>query len=218
MDASVATRSGRDERRAGIVEIARKAFLQDGYAGTSMSSIAARLGGSKATLYNYFPSKKDLFFAVTEMETSKLIALVFEVEDAGGDFRRSLHDLCRRFLTALLSDDMVASYRLIVAESARFPEIGRATFEFGMKRGLERVAAYFQKAMDQGGLRAANTLVAAQSFFDLETGHLHKLRLWNVAEHFSAEAIEEEVERIVSTFLAVYGNDELSRAARQYTG
>ena len=44
----------RDERRDGILDVGRDCFLVDGYAATSMSSIAARLGGSKGTLYNYF--------------------------------------------------------------------------------------------------------------------------------------------------------------------
>jgi AcrR family transcriptional regulator len=59
-------KKGRDEKRAAIVKIAYEAFLTDGYAATSMSSIAAKVGGSKATLYNYFASKEELFAAVIE--------------------------------------------------------------------------------------------------------------------------------------------------------
>ena len=40
-----------------------EAFLAEGYAETSMSSVAAKVGGSKATLYNYFKSKEELFAA-----------------------------------------------------------------------------------------------------------------------------------------------------------
>jgi putative transposase len=36
-------------------------YARDGYGQTSMSSIAAALGGSKATLYKYFPSREALF-------------------------------------------------------------------------------------------------------------------------------------------------------------
>jgi TetR/AcrR family transcriptional regulator, mexJK operon transcriptional repressor len=218
MDASETHRLGRDDRRTAILEIARAAFLQDGYAATSMSQIAVRVGGSKATLYNYFPSKKDLFVAMADRESNKILDELFDVRDFGGEFGAALKVLCRRFLNVLLSDDMIASYRLIVAESVRFPEIGRATYELGVKRGLERLAAYFEQAVDRGVLRPANARIAAELFLDLGAGYLHKQRMWNVAERFSADVIDAEVERIVSTFLATYGNDELSRAARQYTG
>ena len=43
-------RPDRDERREAILKVARAAFLSDGYAATSMSAIAAKVGGSKATL------------------------------------------------------------------------------------------------------------------------------------------------------------------------
>jgi len=218
MDATEFNRPSRDDRRAAILEIARAAFLHDGYAATSMSQIAARVGGSKATLYNYFPSKKDLFVAVADLESTNIFDHLFDVSEIVGDIRAALTNLCRSFLTVLLSEEMIASYRLIVAESVRFPEIGHAVYELGVKRGLERFAAYFKQAMDTGALRPANALIAAELFLDLTAGYLHKKRMWNVVDHFSTNEIEAEVERIVATFLATYGNDELSRAARAYTG
>ena len=50
--------SKRDVRREGILDVARGVFLSEGYATASMSTIAAKLGGSKGTLYNYFKSKE----------------------------------------------------------------------------------------------------------------------------------------------------------------
>ena len=56
----------KDQRRRLIVETARAAFFRNGYGGTTMSSIAADLGGSKATLWSYFRNKQDLFTAVID--------------------------------------------------------------------------------------------------------------------------------------------------------
>src|SRR5258708_8438615 len=52
-----------DARREAILDVAQQVFLKEGYAAASMSTIAARLGGSKGTLYNYFRSKEELFEA-----------------------------------------------------------------------------------------------------------------------------------------------------------
>src|SRR3546814_2195616 len=65
----VSTVSGDDAaalRRKAFVEAARKGFLANGYAGTTMSSIASAVGGSKTTLWTYFPSKEALFEAVVD--------------------------------------------------------------------------------------------------------------------------------------------------------
>ena len=45
-----------EEKRQAILEEAAKAFQELGFERTSMSEICARVGGSKATLYNYFAS------------------------------------------------------------------------------------------------------------------------------------------------------------------
>ena len=65
-----------DEKREHILKVAYAAFLGEGYAATSMSSIAAKVGGSKATLYNYFSSKEELFAAVIEEKCRDIHAIL----------------------------------------------------------------------------------------------------------------------------------------------
>ncbi len=214
MDLVEARKITSDERRNHILDIAHEAFMQDGYSGTSMSRIAGLLGGSKTTLYNYFASKKELFVAVSDRECAKLLDQIFVVAEVAGDFRSRVSDLARRVLSALMDDHSIASLRLIVAEAGRFPEVGQAAQELGLERGLERLSHYFQHAIDAGEMRRADPHLAAEQFLDLVTGGLHRRRLWNVISQVSAEAIAAEAERITNTFLAAFGNDELSRAAR----
>ena len=56
----------KEERRLAILDVAKRSFLESGYSATSMSAISVELGGSKGTLWNYFPSKEELFAAVLE--------------------------------------------------------------------------------------------------------------------------------------------------------
>lgn len=46
-----------------ILASASRLFLEKGYAGVTMSQIAAEAGTSVGNLYNYYPAKKDLFLA-----------------------------------------------------------------------------------------------------------------------------------------------------------
>ena len=204
-----------DERRAAILDIAREAFLQDGYSGTSMSRIAALVGGSKATLYSYFPSKKDLFVAVIDRETTSLFDRIFNVRLTAEEPRAAVTELVRRCLDGLLSDTIVSGYRLIIAEAGRFPEIGRTTYELAVRRGLERIAHFFAKAVREGALRPCNPAEAADTFLDLAAGNLHTQRLWNAIDGLDAAALEAEARRITAVFLAAYGNEDLSRWARE---
>jgi TetR/AcrR family transcriptional regulator, mexJK operon transcriptional repressor len=207
-----------DERRGHILDIAYAAFIREGYAGTSMARIAALLGGSKTTLYNYFDSKKELFVAVADRECAKLFDQIFVATEIAGDVRDRVRELAQRLMGAMLSDEMIAAYRLIVAESGRFPEIGLAMHDIALRRGTQHLAAFFKRAMDAGDLRAVNPKMAAEQFLDLTSGTLHKIRLWNVIAEVDPERLAIEADRITAIFLAAYGNESLSREAREYSG
>lgn len=62
----------RKYRRDTIIKIAEKFFISHGYAQTMVDKIANEAGYSKATIYNYFESKDDLFIAVASKAFQKL--------------------------------------------------------------------------------------------------------------------------------------------------
>jgi TetR/AcrR family transcriptional regulator, mexJK operon transcriptional repressor len=215
MDSAVPRKFTSDERRNHILDIAHAAFIREGYAGTSMARIAALLGGSKTTLYHHFSSKKELFVAVADRECAKLFDNIFVATEIAGDFQGRVRELARRLLASMLSDDMIASYRLIVAESGRFPEIGHAAHDIALRRGTQHLAVVFKRAMESGEMRVVNPKMAAEQFLDLTSGTLHKMRLWNVVPSIDADRMAIEAKRIATTFLAAFGNDAFSRAARE---
>src|SRR5580693_3156847 len=141
------SRTGKDEKRAAILEVALEVFLAEGYAAASMSEISSRVGGSKATLYNYFPSKEDLFAAAVTARCEQWQAIIDEVEAEGGELRLALERLGARFLDLILADEAVATYRLVIAEAGRFPELGRIFYEAGPVRGSENIARFLVQAI-----------------------------------------------------------------------
>lgn len=199
--------SAKDERRSAIVALANEIFLANGYAGASMAMIAARLGGSKATLYNYFGSKEELFVAVVEQKCEQILRLLYRSEiEGGGDFQHALTRFGERFLEMMLSEDTIAAYRLVTAESARFPELGRAVYESGIRQGELRLAEFMQRAKDAGQLRSdANVEVAAKQFFNLCKSSLHERRLWLVTPIATKDEIHAQISAAVATFITAYG-------------
>ncbi|PAJ75417.1 TetR family transcriptional regulator [Pseudoalteromonas sp. NBT06-2] len=59
----------REAYRQELANKAVKVFAEHGYNGLGMRGIAEEIGVSKSALYHYFPSKKDLFSACTELIT-----------------------------------------------------------------------------------------------------------------------------------------------------
>jgi AcrR family transcriptional regulator len=202
--ASRLPRTDRDERRETILQIAHAAFLEDGYAATSMSAIAAKVGGSKATLYNYFSSKEDLFGAVIAERCRDFEEMLYDADLETQDFRKALTILGERAVRWMLRDDSIATYRLITAESARFPELGRAFYLAGPQKGKEMLAEFFGRAAERGHLKPGYMMAATVHFMALCKGELQHRKLWNIDTPTDKD-IETTVATAVNVFLAAYG-------------
>lgn len=197
----------RDERRDAILDVARDCFLAEGYASASMSSIAVRLGGSKGTLYNYFKSKDELFAAVMQRQCARMSEELFDQAYEGVEPRQRLAHFGRTFLTMLLAPEALGIHRLVVAESGRFPELGRTFYDSGPRLVQLRIADYLGRLMDEGVLRRGDPTIAAQQFKDLSISGVYQVRLWGVIDDPTPAEIAERVDRAVDTFLRAYRPD-----------
>jgi len=195
-----------ERRRQAILDVARELFQAQGYAATSMSEIAARLGGSKGTLYNYFRSKEELFAAFM-IDTCQIGAnAVFDpIMPPGPDLREALTDLGVNFLTFLLKPDTLAVHRLVVAECGRFPELGRIFYETGPKRGQENLARFFAPIVAEGRLKAGDPMEIGHWYKDILLGDVYNRTLWGVLGELTPADTRAHVSRAVDVFLRAFG-------------
>jgi AcrR family transcriptional regulator len=206
-------RPGRDERRKAILDVALELFMQEGYAAASMSTIAARVGGSKGTLYNYFPSKETLFVALIEAECETESWITETLQSDSRTTAGTLTDIGHRFVDFALTQKVRNIHRLVIAESGRFPELGRAFFDNGPKRGIERMAGWMAEQSAAGRLRDADPERMATLFLDLCKSGLHQKLMWNIAPEPSDAMKAENVAFAVEVFLAAFGTPSSHLAA-----
>lgn len=75
----------RKARRAQLLDAALEVFVAQGYHAAAMDEIADRAGVSKPVLYQHFPSKLDLYLALVEQSSDRII-------DACREALASTHD------------------------------------------------------------------------------------------------------------------------------
>jgi AcrR family transcriptional regulator len=198
-------RLDRDARREVILDVAQEVFLEEGFAAASMSTIAARLGGSKGTLYNYFKSKDDLFSAYVERRCLWQQDEVFAVPD-GETPSQALQRLGRAYLLHVMNDQNLRNFRVIAAEAERSPEIGRIFYEAGPKRGIERLSELLATMARDGIIDVDGApLLAARDFFGILHNHYFKARLCNAVPEMTPQEIDAEAARAARVFLRAYG-------------
>lgn len=184
--------------------VAAESFFQNGYAGTTMSDIAATLGGSKGTLWSYFASKEELFAAVLTEATAAYRAEMSRILNPLDDVGTSLRHFCVSMLKKVTSPTAVALHRLVVAESTRFPEIGRIFSENAPRRTRGLLADYLRAAMEKGQLRVADPDRAARALMTLNVSGCHQQIVWGVIDDVTEEMIEQDAAFTLDLFLRAY--------------
>jgi AcrR family transcriptional regulator len=193
-----------ESKRQAILKAAAEVFREVGFDRASMSDIRERVGGSKATLYNYFPSKEKLFFEVMhDSKQAELEAITGELDADADDLKRELVSFGQRFMTALYSADGIAVRRLAIAES-RHSDIGRLSFEQATVPIEKRVAEFLRKAMKRGPLRTADPKIAAIHFLSLLESELLQRVLLGVIDVVRPESLGGAVRRAVDVFFCGY--------------
>jgi AcrR family transcriptional regulator len=194
----------RQTRREAILDVAQRSFMEHGYAASTMSGIAAALGGSKGTLWSYFPAKDVLFAAVLDRATEafqRQLTLILNPQD---DLESTLRRFARNLLLRVISPEALALYRLVMAEANRFPETGRIFHERATGRTQTALATYLAQQMARGLLRADDSQLAAQHLIALCLSGCHRLLLIRVIDGATPEQIEADTLGAVATFLRAY--------------
>ena len=166
---------GADERRAAVLEAAIEVFAEDGIHGAAMDRIARHAGVAKASCYEVFPSKDDLFAeAVVEADARLDAALAIarrEASDLPGRARMqrryaAVFDFAREYPASfrLLTlswfhrgDDVAetnALSRVLIVDRLAADIRGEAKGSAMSDLGLDRVLASVLFGIAGGALRA----------------------------------------------------------------
>lgn len=196
--APAATRG--DAKRRSVVEAATRAFLTQGYGAASMDAIAADAGASKRTVYNHFPSKRDLFRAV--------VARLYEDLNAQDGGRlppdRAPESVLPAFAHALLAHlrrpEVTGLLRLVIAEHRRFPELAQDLLREGKGPAVAPLAAYLAAQHARGTLAVPDPAVAASLFL----GGVKEPLFWPALLGLPVAGDEPVVAAAVAAFLRAH--------------
>jgi AcrR family transcriptional regulator len=134
---SEARATPKTEGRAHILEAAATAFMEGGYAGTTLDDVAAILGTTKGQIYHYYRSKLDLYFDVA-------VGSFFMINERISPFAEAkhtpaaqrLHDVFRAFAIEIMDH---YPYHRVALEATQFQLIGRGSSR--QERPLARINA-----------------------------------------------------------------------------
>ncbi len=191
-------------KRRQVIDGARAVFLNAGFDGASMNDIARAAGVSKGTLYAYFDSKEQLFEALIREDREQQAERLCVFPREGGDPDALLREFGRRLVEMIMRPDTVAQVRVVIAATAKFPQLGRAFYEAGPRYGVQRLAAQLDAFAKAGALEIVDAELAARQFISLCCSDWHKQVLFGVVDTVPPSDISAAVDAAVEVFLKAY--------------
>jgi len=193
-----------DLKRQAILDTAYRMFRSRGFDKTSVSEITAEVGGSKATLYNHFRSKEELFVeCMLAAAENYMEGTLKHLDASSADPAVALSDFGRRFLHFVCSPEQVEVRRLMIAEAAR-SGTGKLLFD---KVAVLRahVSQFMAACMASGTLRRDDPGLAADHLGALLEAEILQPLLLHVRDGSPGETeIALAVGRAVAAFLRAY--------------
>jgi AcrR family transcriptional regulator len=194
-----------ERKRKAIVRAAREIFVRDGF-DAGMDLIAAEAGVSKMTVYNHFGSKDVLFLAVIndalEEALGPTLAGTQERLNSSDDLHDSLRWIARGWVEGLVHPDVLALRSLVVAESRRFPELGKAWRAKGPGPVNPLLAETFRRLVDEGRLVMPDVDLAIVQLYSLVLypHYIHSAYGDRLDEAFTSSLIDSGVDMFLTHY------------------
>jgi AcrR family transcriptional regulator len=153
--------------RERLLQAAFAVFREHGFADASTLEIATRAQVSKRDLYALFDSKQAMLAACITERAGRMrqpLNLASQVPQSREALEATLVQFGKSILHGLSDPDVLAVYRLAIAESARTPDIARTLDKAGREANHLALGAWLAKAQAHGLLGAGNPAAMAAQF------------------------------------------------------
>jgi AcrR family transcriptional regulator len=192
------------EGRARVLEAAATAFMERGYAATTLDHVAAVLGTTKGQIYHYYRSKFDLYFDVAVgafYMINERINPLFDAENVAAAER--LHNVFRAFATEIMEH---YPFHRVALEATQFQLIGRRSAAqerpqariSALRKQLEtKIIALIDEAATDGNWRIASGPLAAKG----AVGSLAWLIVWFDPKRSTSASAREAIATQIADFV-----------------
>lgn len=174
-----------ERRKAKVMQVATDMFVARGYAATTLLDIAKQAGVATRTLYQHFGDKEAIFREVIFARDTAVIDKP-HVED-GEDLAAVLRKVAHYAFQVALRPRSIELMRLMIAESARFPELMNDVGNKIFSRFLQHIATVFAELAERDMIPAGDHAQSAELFADLILGQRTVMIYFGWANALSAE-------------------------------
>jgi AcrR family transcriptional regulator len=182
------------ETRQIVLDTSRRAFAVDGYAATSTEELARRAGISTKTLYRLFPGKAALFEAMCADRLERLLSDFNLKANVEVDIETGLRAALLACADLALDPEVVALQRMVLQESAAFPELAANFYKNGIARTAKTLAGWLRTQVKEKRLALDDVDEAAGMLVGMVASAPQRAAIYGGVPLPSRKAIERRVQ------------------------
>ena len=139
-----------DETRRIIYEAARHEFAGNGYAATSIETVARRAGVSTKTLYRLIPNKAALFEGMVSDRIDRFVSEVNLRAADHADMEQALAAALIACAELALDEETIALQRMLLQEAGKFSDIAGMFYKNAIQRTVVALADWLRVQQKRG--------------------------------------------------------------------
>lgn len=188
----------RAQRARQIENAAFELLEKQGYAGTSMLSVAKHAKASNETLYRWYGDKRGLFRSIVENNAAATRHKLEAAIGGNADPMTALEEISPVLLSMLLGKKAVCLNRAAAADETG--ELGLAIAVAGRGTVYPLICRLMERGIQTGALKAASAEIAADWFLNLLIGDLQIRRVIHALELPTEQDIQQRVDTAIFAF------------------
>ncbi len=193
------------EKRDAIIKASINEFYQKGYEASSMDTIAKEANVSKATVYNHFNTKEELFFNIAQIFMDKFEKSFQYTYSKDKDIKEQLKDIAKKEIEFLSIQENITLIQIVTVMLIQRNEIGIKLIEQknGKEINIEMTKKWLEDAKADKKLNFDDPYFVAKQFIGMIKSFAFYPQLYGAPLINKKEAdtlIEKSVEMILSQY------------------
>jgi AcrR family transcriptional regulator len=190
-----------DETRRIIYEAARHEFAADGYAATSIETVARRAGVSTKTLYRLIPNKVALFEGMVSDRIDRFVSEVNLRAADHADIEQALAAALIACAELALDEETIALQRMVLQEAGKFSDVAGMFYKNAIQRTVVALADWLRVQQKRGLIALDDVDEAAGMLLGMVTSAPRRAALFGGVPLPSRSQIEARARACAILFL-----------------
>lgn len=192
-------------KREAIIKAAIEEFYIKGYEGSSMDTVAKEANVSKATVYNHFKNKEELFLALSQILIERFEKSFQYTYCKQKDIKEQLYDIAKKDMDFLSLEENLKLIKIITIVMIQKNQIGLKLLNDSTDYYNVMTIKWFEDAKNDNKLNFDCASFVAKQFIGMLKSFAFLPQLYG-APFLNEEEKEEVIQKAIEMILCLYKN------------